>query len=101
MSTSRSSLSPSYLLFLFFFIISLLLVICQVSEVRLLMKEQVVRLLFQGLRYCRLFASFLYDLDLNQAGLPSTWTVLPVALGSVVLFSVTFSALTLFFSSSL
>ena len=101
MSTSRSSLSPSYLLFLFFFIVSLLLVIFQVSEVRLLMKEQVVGLLFQGLCYCRLFGSFLYDLGLNQAGLPSTWTVLPVVLGLVVLFSVTFSALTLFFSSSL
>ena len=65
------------------------------------MEGQVVRLLSKGLRYCRLFASFLYDLDLNQAGLPSTWIVLPVALGSVVLFSTAFSALTLFFSSSL
>jgi hypothetical protein len=56
LSTSRSLLGTLYL---FFFPVSLVLLICQAKEAHLLVKEQVVRLLFRGLRYCRHFVSFL------------------------------------------
>ena len=70
-------------------------------KVRLLEKEQVVSLLFRGLRYCRHFVSFLYNFNLNLMGLPSALIVASAILSSTMPFSVTFSSLTPFFSLNL